>query len=133
MTPKKPKPEPAVLPRRPPATKEAREPTRDSRPKPPKTAADAFALQISVLGKQFPISNVIADTSDLNAKFRNYLALSGLSDHKFLRLSQYSLLRASVANADLLGLDPFLLIDEDAMSPWTVANPYLTLAPHTLR
>lgn len=62
----------------------------------------------------------------------SFVSVPGLSEHHFLRLTQYSLMRALVQNASILGLDIFLLMDDDATSPWTLANPYPALAPHDL-
>ena len=89
-------------------------------------------LQIAVLGKKFSMRKVATETSDLDPRLRNYFALPGLAEHRYLQLPQYSLLRAFIRNADMLGLDPFLFSDDDALSPWTVSNPYTPSRPHTL-
>ncbi|MCJ1273495.1 hypothetical protein MMC21_001287 [Puttea exsequens] len=51
-------------------------------------------------------------------------ATPGLSEHRFIHMTQYSLTRALVLNATILGLDRELLADDDAISPWTVAEPF---------
>ena len=89
-------------------------------------------MQITVFGKAFPIRKVATETSDLDHRLRAYLTLPGLAEHRYLQLPQYSLFRAFIKNADMLGLDPYLFDDEDALSPWTVTNPYTPLRPHTL-
>lgn len=60
------------------------------------------------------------------------ITAAGLTEHRYLRLVQYSLLRALVENAQLLAIDPVSLADDESLSPWTLANPYPTLAPHDL-
>ena len=71
----------------------------------------------------------IDSTDDQIQVFR---AQYGLWEHRFLALTQYSLLRAFIQNAGILAIDPALLADEDAFSPWTMSNPYPTLSPHDL-
>lgn len=61
-----------------------------------------------------------------------FFASPGLAEHRFILLTQYSLLRAFVQNANLLALDPKLFADDNALSPWTLSNPYPTNGPHTL-
>ncbi|KZF24498.1 hypothetical protein L228DRAFT_237422 [Xylona heveae TC161] len=71
-------------------------------------------------------------------KIQNMIVATGLAEHRFIRLAQYSLLRAFVSNAAILGLSPALLADDESISPWTISNPfkpaeYATEYPHTLR
>ncbi|MCJ1475619.1 hypothetical protein MMC13_004282 [Lambiella insularis] len=47
----------------------------------------------------------------------------GLSEHRFVCLTQYSSLRALRLNMTMLGLDTGLFEDDDAVSPWTIFNP----------
>ena len=74
---------------------------------------------------------VATETADIDPRVKTYLALSGLAEHRYLQLHQYSLFRAMVRNADMLGLDPFLFYDDDALSPWTDSNPFAISAPYT--
>lgn len=60
------------------------------------------------------------------------LAAPGLSEHRFIRLTQYSVLRACVRNATILSLEPSLFATDDSCSPFTLSNPYPALAPHDL-
>ena len=112
----------------PPTTDEASQ----SPAKTPVCELDEDAMQIAVFGKSFPVRKVGTETSDLDPYLRTYLALPGLAEHRYLQLPQYSLLRAFIRNADMLGLDPFLFSDDDALSPWTISNPYTPTRPHTL-
>lgn len=45
---------------------------------------------------------------------------------------EYSVLRAFFQNANLLAIDPVLLADDYALSPWTTSNPYPGFAPDDL-
>ena len=56
----------------------------------------------------------------------------GLSEHRFIHLTQYSLLRAFVQNADIMVVDLTTFHDEDSLSPWSLTNPYPAIAPHSL-
>lgn len=58
-----------------------------------------------------------------------FLAAPGLFEHRFIRLTQYSLLRAFVQNASILAIDADLLGDDESFSLWTLYNPYPALAP----
>ena len=61
-----------------------------------------------------------------------FFATPGLCEHRFLCLTQYSLIRGLVENANILAIEPSSLVNDDALSPWTLANPSPTLAPHDL-
>lgn len=61
-----------------------------------------------------------------------FFSTPGLSEHRFLCLTQYSLIRAFVQNANILAIEPSSLLNDDALSPWTLANPYPTVAPQDL-
>jgi len=50
--------------------------------------------------------------------------IAGLCEHRFICFSQYSMYRAYVQNATLMGLDFALFINDESVSPWTVFNPY---------
>lgn len=63
---------------------------------------------------------------------RAYLEASGLSEHHHISLTQYSLLRAFVANAQLLAIPFSLFEDDDSLSPWTLMHPYPAIGSHTL-
>ena len=63
------------------------------------------------------------------------LTISGLREHQFICLSQYSMFRAYLQNAHLLRLDFALFADDDSTSPWTTYNPFpelTTPVPHSL-
>lgn len=68
----------------------------------------------------------------IDGQVQDFFVNSGLSEHRFLCLTQYSLMRALIQNSNLLRLDPLLFHDDDAVSPWTLTNPYPGLAPHDL-
>ncbi|MCJ1403760.1 hypothetical protein MMC11_006983 [Xylographa trunciseda] len=48
----------------------------------------------------------------------------GLSEHRYLRLTQYSNLRAQIQNMTILGLEPSVFADDESLSPWTIFNPF---------
>ncbi|MCJ1460129.1 hypothetical protein MMC28_010508 [Mycoblastus sanguinarius] len=70
--------------------------------------------------------------SGIVSQLQAFFATPGLAEHRFIRLTQYSLARALVQNANMLALAPGLFADDESLSPWTSTNPYPTLAPHTL-
>ena len=86
----------------------------------------------------FPLREVAAQTAQIDPRIQSFLNHSGLAEHRYLQLQHYSLFRAMVRNADMLGLNPFLFYDDNALSPWTDSNPfaitepYTTSKPHTL-
>ncbi|MCJ1380472.1 hypothetical protein MMC17_003577 [Xylographa soralifera] len=53
----------------------------------------------------------------------------GLSEHRFLRLTQYSSLRAQIQNMAILELQPSLFADDESVSPWTIFNPFTPKDP----
>lgn len=69
---------------------------------------------------------------NVNDEIQFFLTYPGLSEHRYISLMEYSVLRAFVQNAGLLALDPYLIVDDDALSPWTTSNPYPALMPHDL-
>ena len=74
-----------------------------------------------------PLINI--DISEIQA----YLSTSGLWEHRFVNLTEYSLLRACIQNAILLSLSPYLLFDEESLSPWTLLNPYSSPTPSDIK
>ncbi|KAK4692853.1 hypothetical protein P7C71_g4434, partial [Lecanoromycetidae sp. Uapishka_2] len=89
---------------------------------------DAFAVGSYISGP--PFVNVAPSlVSSEEPLFASFFATPGLSEHQYIRLTQYSLLRALVLNAKLLALEPEALADDDALSPWTVSNPHPNLVP----
>ena len=50
------------------------------------------------------------------------ITLPGLAEHRHIHLPHYSLYRAMTRNAEVLGFDPFLIHDDDALSPWTASD-----------
>ncbi|KAK5080485.1 hypothetical protein LTR05_008596 [Lithohypha guttulata] len=78
-------------------------------------------------------SHGIGGYDNVEAWMQQNLTAFGLFEHRFIRLTQYSLLRALLQNASILDLAPHFIADDEALSPWTISNPYTTLAPHTLR
>lgn len=79
---------------------------------------------------QQAVSHHVPDSVDKQCEA--FFSSPGLAEHRFILLTQYSLLRAFVQNANLLALDPNLFADDNALSPWTLSNPYPTNGPHTL-
>ncbi|MCJ1395808.1 hypothetical protein MMC18_008694 [Xylographa bjoerkii] len=53
----------------------------------------------------------------------------GLSEHRFLCLTQYSNLRAQIQNMAILELEPSLFADDESVSPWTIFNPFTPKDP----
>ena len=70
--------------------------------------------------------------ADVDNAIQSIASVPGLDEHRYISLMEYSLLRAFVGNAGLLGIDPRLFLDEDAISPWTTSSPYPALTPHDL-
>ena len=69
---------------------------------------------------------------DVDDLMQPIFAIPGLAEHRFIVLTEYSVLRAFVQNANLLAIDPHLFMDDEALSPWTTSNPYPALMPHDL-
>ena len=69
---------------------------------------------------------------NLDDEVESFLATTGLHEHRFICLSQYSFIRAILQNAKLLALDFALLADDESLSPWTLMNPYPIIAPQDL-
>ena len=61
-----------------------------------------------------------------------FFSTPGLCEHRFLCLTQYSLIRGLVENANILAIEPSSLVDDDAISPLTLTNPHPIVAPHDL-
>jgi len=98
---------------------------------------DAFAFgsypsSTGLIGRPPSVDSAISLNSAEEPLFAAFFATPGLSEHQYIRLSQYSLLRALVLNSNILALDPSILADDDALSPWTLANPYLSITPTDL-
>ena len=69
---------------------------------------------------------------DVDDVLQTIFTTPGLAEHRYINLTEYSLLRAFVQNARLLAICPEAFADDDALSPWTIANPYPALTPHDL-
>ena len=69
------------------------------------------------------------DDADL---IQSIFAVPGLAEHRYISLMEFSVLRAFIQNAKLLAIDPKVFIDDDALSPWTILNPYPTLMQHDI-
>lgn len=69
---------------------------------------------------------------DVDDIMQPIFAIPGLAEHRFIVLTEYSVLRAFVQNANLLAIDPRVFMDDEALSPWTMSNPYPALMPHDL-
>ena len=69
---------------------------------------------------------------DVDHTIQSILATPGLGEHRYICLMEYSVLRAFIQSASLLAIDPTLIANDDALSPWTTANPYPSLAPYDL-
>ena len=72
------------------------------------------------------------DSLDDDDQVHAFLATPGLSEHRLIGLTQYSMLRAWVHNAVILGMGFDFLINEDSLSPWTLFNPSPAFAPQDL-
>ena len=76
----------------------------------------------------------IASSNDyIDARIRHFFSHPGLSEQRFLRLSEYNFLRAFVQNAQILALPADMMKDDDALSPWSIWNPYPAVAPCDLK
>ncbi len=73
-----------------------------------------------------------AGIGSINDESQSSTSVPGLSEHYFISLTQYSLLRALIQNATFLSLDFHFLMDDHSVSPWTVSSPYPTLYPNDL-
>ncbi|KAF6217692.1 hypothetical protein HO133_006519 [Letharia lupina] len=69
---------------------------------------------------------------DVDKTIQGIFATPGLAEHRYISLMEYSVLRAFFQNANLLAIDPVLLADDYALSPWTTSNPYPGFAPDDL-
>ncbi len=69
---------------------------------------------------------------DADNEIRSIFANPGLAEHRYIKLIEYSVLRAFIQNASFLAINPCLFVDDDALSPWTTSNPYPALTPHDL-
>lgn len=66
-------------------------------------------------------------TRPFSRPFTAYLSSilsSGLVEHRFIQLPQYSIFRAILSNASILALVPSLILDDNAVSPYTIFNPF---------
>ena len=69
---------------------------------------------------------------DADTMIQSIFATPGLAEHRYIRLVEYSVLRAFVQNSSLLAMDPLISVDEYAISPWTISNPCPAMAPQDL-
>ena len=70
------------------------------------------------------------DIDDLTQSIFSY---PGLAEHRYISLTEYSVLRAYIQNAQMLGICPEIFADDDdALSPWTTSNPFPALAPYDI-
>lgn len=69
---------------------------------------------------------------DVDNTIQSIFANPGLAEHRYISLTEYSVLRAFVQNASLLAIDATLFADDLALSPWTISNPYPSFTPHDL-
>lgn len=63
---------------------------------------------------------------------QSIFTIPGLAEHRYISLTEYSVLRAYVQNARLLVISMQIFADDDALSPWTISNPYPALAPYDI-
>ena len=63
---------------------------------------------------------------------QSIFTIPGLAEHRYISLTEYSVLRAYIQNAHMLAIGPQIFADDDALSPWTTSNPYPALAPHDI-
>ena len=57
---------------------------------------------------------------------------TGLNEHHIIHLYQYTFGRAFIQNAALMAINISTFSEKDCLSPWTLSNPYPTIAPHSL-
>ena len=76
-----------------------------------------------------PPANAAPLQDNIDELIQSIFTIPGLTEHRYISLTEYSVLRAYVQNADLLALSLQILADDDALSPWTTSNPYPALAP----
>ena len=69
---------------------------------------------------------------DVDDLIQSTFTIPGLAEHRYMSLTEYSVLRAFIQNARLLAIIPQTFTDEYALSPWTTSNPYPAIAPHDL-
>lgn len=82
-----------------------------------------------------PNHGTLQASANLDLRLQNQLLEFGLAEHRFISLTQYSILRAFLQNANVLAIDPGLFSSDESLSPWTIFNPYMTLTTgqtHTL-
>lgn len=63
-------------------------------------------------------------------------AATGLHEHRFICLAQYSMFRAFTHNASILGLEFALFADDNSVSPLSFSDPPVNIpmgVPHTLK
>ncbi|KAK5078762.1 hypothetical protein LTS08_006596 [Lithohypha guttulata] len=77
-------------------------------------------------------NHIAASYDTVEQQIAVFFTTPGLAEHRFISLTQFSLMRAFVQNAALLALDPSDFADDDCLSPWTMSNPYPVVVPHDL-
>ena len=82
--------------------------------------------------KVFRTTRVTPRHDVVEQQIATFFTTPGLAEHRFIRLTHYSLIRALVQNATLLALDPSIFADDNSLSPWTISNPYPVMVPHDL-
>lgn len=86
--------------------------------------------QVAVSSDYVPVT--ASGNLNLRDQMGNYVALPGLAEHRHIHLPHYSLYRAMTRNAEVLGFDPFLIHDDDALSPWTASDSLSIPGRHNL-
>lgn len=95
------------------------------------SCADVAHDAVNMFSTALPVT-LASPRSDVDEVIQSIASIPGLAEHRYISLMEYSVLRAFVQNAGLLTMDPYIFLDEDAISPWTTASPYPTLTPHDL-
>ena len=75
------------------------------------------------------LANTAPLQDNIDDLIQSIFTIPGLSEHRYISLTEFSVFRAYVQNASLLAISLQILADDDALSPWTTSNPYPALAP----
>ena len=79
-----------------------------------------------------PLVNATPLQDHIDDVIVSIFTIPGLAEHRYISLTEYSVLRAYIQNAQLLALCPQYFANDDALSPWTTSNPYPALAPYDI-
>ena len=79
-----------------------------------------------------PLATAAPLQDHIDGLIQSTFTIPGLAEHRYIRLTEYSVLRAYIQNARLLAISPQIFADDDALSPWTTSHPYPALAPYDI-